>query len=174
MTILRRGLKLLPLLILLALPLFYGCSDSDKTSKASAPRSAPEFTLEDVAGNMVSLSELKGKVVLLDFWATWCPPCRESIPHLAKTYNHYKDQGLEVVGVSLDTNIDDLKDYVISKKIPYKVVIGNQQVKVAYGVSSIPRMFLVDRNGVISADYLGFSSSIGDEMEAKIETLLAQ
>jgi peroxiredoxin len=164
------------LIVLFVLPLLSGCSDSSDTApvKTSSARTAAEFSLKDIDGNDTTLSQLEGKVVLIDFWATWCPPCRDSIPHLSDAYERYKDRGFEVVGVSLDTNMKDLADFIKKKKLKYKVVVGNQSTKVAYGVSSIPRMFIVDRKGIIQGDFLGFSKSIGDEMDAKIEKLLAE
>ena len=133
------------------------------------------FNLPSAAENtMVDSKQFEGKVLVVTFFATWCPPCRDSIPHLSQSYKRYAAQGLEVIGVSLDTNFEDLKSYVADKKIPYTVVVGNQQTKLDYAVSSIPRMFIVDREGIIRADYLGFSTSIGAEMDEKIEALLAQ
>lgn len=143
-------------------------------TKVAGNPDAPNFRLEDQDGNFVQLSDFAGKVVIVNFWATWCPPCRESVPHLMQTYRKYKDRGFEVVGISLDTNFDDLKSYAEDKNLSYKIVVGNQQTKVDYGVSSIPRMFIIDKEGIIRGDFLGFSKGIGDEMAEKIETLLTQ
>jgi len=120
--------------------------------------SAPEFTLTDISGKSVNLSDFKGKVVILDFWATWCGPCKMEIPHFIDLYKEYKEHGLEIVGVALDRQgIAKVVPFVESKGIEYVSLIGNQQVVGLYGgVRSIPTTFVIDREGRIVSKHIGY------------------
>ncbi len=119
---------------------------------------APDFTLPDLNGKAFSLSELEGKVVILDFWATWCPPCVVEIPHFIDLYKEYKGQGLEVVGISLDRGgVKVVKSFVEKNEITYPVVIGNQKVAEDYGgIRGIPTTFVIDRQGYIVKKFVGY------------------
>ena len=96
----------LPLVVLLAALLLSsaGCGKKEESvgMKFDVGKPAPEFTLPDLEGNQIELSSMKGKVLILDFWATWCPPCKEEVPHLVSLQSKYRDQGLQIVGLSLD------------------------------------------------------------------------
>lgn len=117
---------------------------------------APEFSLQDINGKTVKLSDHKNKIVILDFWATWCPPCRKGIPDLIKLQKKYKDQ-LVIIGISLDT--DTKKDVVPFAKnygINYPVVYGNQEVVNNYGgIEAIPTSFVIDKKGNIVQNFVG-------------------
>jgi len=113
---------------------------------------APEISLIDKDGNTVTLSSLKGKVVLVDFWASWCGPCKATLPAVVKLYNKFKDQGFDVLGVSLDTDksawLRTAKEY----KLPYTLVNdAGSNAATDYGVYAIPTSFLVDKTGKIIA-----------------------
>ncbi|GAB6283636.1 MAG: hypothetical protein STSR0008_24210 [Ignavibacterium sp.] len=120
---------------------------------------APDFSLVDINGKTVKLSDHKNKVVMLDFWATWCPPCRKGIPDLVKLQKKYKDQ-LVIIGISLDT--DTKKDVVPFAKnygINYPVVYGNQEVVNNYGgIEAIPTSFIIDKKGNIVQSFVGLMS----------------
>ncbi len=147
-------------------------------AQPSKPQEIPElgvaadFTLPKLDGTNLSLKDLKGKVVILDFWATWCPPCRKMIPELQNLYNKYKDQGLEVVGLSLDEGTpDNVKSFVENTKITYPIVLGNREVSKAYGqINAIPTTFIIDKNGVIRDKHIGYQGE--QEMEEIIKPLL--
>src|ERR1700731_1352665 len=130
-----------------------GCSSSLRTSTATASASdrktAPDFTLADASGAPVKLSDYKGKVVLLNFWATWCGPCKIEIPWFIEFNKTYKDQGFAVLGVSLDDDgWKSVKPYLTDKKIDYTVVVGGNEVSKSYGgVDSLPTTFIIDRDG---------------------------
>ena len=141
-----------------------------KPSKDRNP--APDFTLMDVTGKPVKLSDFKGKVVLLNFWATWCGPCKVEIPWFIEFEQKYKDQGLVVLGVSMD---DDgwptVKPYIESAKINYRVVIGTDRVGEMYGgVESLPPTFMLDREGRIANTHIGLISK--REYQDEINQLL--
>ena len=114
-----------------------------KATRIGAP--APNFLLKDPEGNYVSLYyDLDGKYVLLDFWASWCIPCRESIPHLKSLYETYHDKGLEILGISIDSDADDWKKALAEEDTPWMHVIDETKMARIYGVHAVPTFFLVD------------------------------
>jgi cytochrome c biogenesis protein CcmG/thiol:disulfide interchange protein DsbE len=133
-----------------------GCSKGDSGQGLSG--GAPDFTLPAVDGSMVSMSDYKGKVVLVDFWATWCPPCQEMIPILSKLHKRYSKEGLVILGVSLDRDgLGELGTFVHENMIQYKVVMGDNRISNAFGgVSSIPTLYIVDREGRLVRKLTGY------------------
>lgn len=123
-------------------------------------KTAPEFTLKDAEGKAVKLSDYKGKVVLLNFWATWCGPCKVEIPWFMDFEQQYKDRGFAVLGVSMDDDgWDAVKPYITARKINYRVLLGNDTVGGLYGgVDSLPTTFMIDRGGRVAAVHIGLVS----------------
>ena len=143
------------LLALAAITLLFSCSraPSEKVSaKTSSRKSAPDFTLTDADGKQVKLSDYRGKVVLLNFWATWCGPCAIEIPWFEQFEQQYKSKGFEVLGVSMDEDgWKAIKPYVAARKVNYRILLGNDFVTQLYGgVESLPTTFMIDRNGRIA------------------------
>ena len=132
---------------------------------------APDFNLQDLKGKTLSLADLKGKAVILDFWATWCGPCRRGIPDLNAIYKKYKAKGATVVGIALDEGGKDeilkgMKKHKLT--IAYPVLIGNKEVTVKYGgINAIPATFILDKEGNIAASYVGLQEkkTFTDEMD---------
>ena len=155
-----------------------GCS-SPRTVRAQTVKPdkdrkpAPNFTLKDADGKVVQLSDYKGKVVLLDFWATWCGPCKIEIPWFIDLQRRNKDKGFEVLGVSMDDNgWEDVKPFVATFKVNYRVVIGNDETAQNFGgVESLPTTFLIDREGKIAAVHVGLDASKKD-FEDGVQQLL--
>jgi peroxiredoxin len=126
---------------------------------ADAKKAAPEWQLTDVDGRPVKLSDFKGKVVILDFWATWCPPCRAEIPGFVALQSKYADKGFTMIGVSLDQQgASVVKPFMNKFGMNYPVVIGNEKIVADYGgIEAIPTTFVIDRQGNVVAAYQGFT-----------------
>ena len=134
---------------------------------------APDFTLTDIAGQSVSLSSLtlSGKVVLLDFWATWCPPCRQSTPFLQELHEKYASQGLVVLGVNQAESLDTVKTYMNDKQLTYRVVLdSSRSTKTAYQVFGLPTFVVVGADGKILWRSTGLNK---DKLKEAVEQALA-
>jgi cytochrome c biogenesis protein CcmG/thiol:disulfide interchange protein DsbE len=118
---------------------------------------APAFTLKDLAGKTITLDALRGKVVVLNFWATWCPPCRAEIPDFIEFYKENKTKGLEIVGVSVDTNTaSQVPGFVQQNKIPYPVAMFTSKIIDNYGpIDAIPTTFVIDKTGRVRRVQVG-------------------
>ena len=146
----------------------------DKAPLETADNPAPSFTLRDLNGKTVSLSDFKGKVVVLDFWATWCPPCVKEIPHFIELYEQYKDKGFVMVGISVDREgVSVVKSFAGKHRINYPILMTDGQVDKAYGgITAIPTTFVIDRAGNIRQKYVGYRDKA--VFEADIKALLAE
>ena len=128
---------------------------------------APDFTLKDANGQTVKLSDYKGKVILLDFWATWCGPCKIEIPWFIEFEQAYKDKGFSVVGVSMDEEgWSVVKPYIQDRKVNYRILLGTEQVGQLYGgLDSLPTTYLIDRSGRIASVHIGLTEKDGFQNE---------
>ena len=142
--------------------------------QAGSRTAAPNFKLADLSGHSVELASHRGKVVLIDFWATWCPPCRQEIPHFIELYKAYRGKGLEIIGIALDqSGAAVVKPFAQMNGINYPIVIGTPQVEAAYGgIRGIPTTFLVDKKGQIAKKYIGYQDK--EVFEKEIQALLAE
>lgn len=144
-----------------------------KKAKESAP--APGFTLKSFGDQEVTLASLKGKVVLLDFWATWCAPCREAIPHLIRLYKDNEDKGLMVIGMNVDKGEGEVVSrFVKSMEIPYPILFASEEVARSYGVTALPTTILIDREGKIREKIVGFNSGIAKQTTERAKELISE
>ncbi|NWF94134.1 MAG: TlpA family protein disulfide reductase [Syntrophaceae bacterium] len=149
-----------------------GCGKGKK--EPSFP-TVPDFTLKTLDGGEIVLSRLKEKVILLDFWATWCRPCREAIPHLIRLYKNYQKEGLEVIGMNMDRgNLDAVRHFVKSMEIPYPVALAPENMEKSYGVSGLPTTILIDKKGRIREKIVGFTNEISKQMTGRVLDLLSE
>jgi peroxiredoxin len=132
-------------------------------------KSAPDFTLKDSDGRPVQLSEYRGKVVLLNFWATWCGPCRLEIPWFIEFERQHKDQGFAVLGVSMDEEgWSVVKPFMSETGMNYRVLMGDDSIAQLYGgVDSLPTTFIIDRDGRIANVHIGLVSKSSYENDLK-------
>lgn len=136
-------------------------------------RTAPGFSLTDLSGRSFSLSDYRGKVVVLDFWATWCDPCKEEIPHFVEMQSKYASQGLQVLGISMDDDEAPVRRFQQQFQMNYPVAIGNPKLADQYGgILGLPITFVIDREGRIAARHVGATDP--SVIEAEIQKLLAQ
>jgi len=159
MTVKMRPIPFYIFISLILCLLVQGCSQEEEYNK----QSAPNFTLQDLSGKEVSLIQHKGQIVLLDFWATWCAPCRRSIPELVEIQEKYRDQGLVVLGISADdprrVSVKSLLAFKEQYKINYSILRGDNQVRMSYfgnGQMPIPTLFVIDREGRVVDSIVGY------------------
>ncbi len=138
------------------------------------PKPAPDFSLQDVDGTVHHLSDYRGKVVMLNFWATWCPPCRKEIPEFAQLQKDFGAQGIQFVGIALDDEgLAKVKPWLANHPVSYPILLPDPKVTASYGeMSSIPVTFVIDRKGMIRSSFTGWRTDT--VVEAMFKPLLAE
>jgi len=156
----------------MAIAVAFGTYFLERSGSAGSRRSlaretlAPDFSLSQLNGEQLQLSTYRGKVVLLDFWATWCDPCREEIPRFVDLQNKYRSHGLEIIGVSMDDGPEPVRDFCQRFHVNYPVVMGTAKVGELYGgIFGLPIAFLIRRDGRVFAKHVGATDNSVFESE---------
>ena len=131
-----------------------------------------DFTLMDIEGNVVRLKDFKGKVVLLEFWATWCPPCRLSAPELQELHERMEGEDFAIIAIAVEDKLQRVRKFIEEKGITYTVVMDDKGVDDAYGVYSIPTTILLDKEGNVAFTQKGFAPGMYDMLESDIRGLM--
>jgi peroxiredoxin len=152
----------------LAVSLFISCKQEPQQRIAIAK----EFVLDAVDGGTVKMSDYKGKVVLLEFMATWCPPCKLAVPDLIDLNNLFKDKDFVLLSISVEESRSRLKSFIDKYEIPYVMLIDDKNVNAQYGVMTLPTTFLIDRQGNIAIKHIGYMPDFATSFAAEIEELL--
>lgn len=145
----------------------------EPTPDTGSRTAAIDFMLVGIDGANYTLSDQKGRVVIVDFWATWCPPCREEIPHLIKLHETYGEKGVVIWGVGLDEEMK-LRAFADEQAISYPVLVGDQSIGQKYGVQGIPTTFIFDKQNRIAFKHVGFSQGMQAQFIKEIEQLLKE
>lgn len=161
----RRTLKIVAILAVVAI----ACGSGNKAK--SEQTELTDFTLVSLDGEEYTLSSLKGQVVIIDFWATWCPPCRNSIPTFVKLYEKHHERGFTILGIGLDDE-QALIDFNNQMNIPYPIFVGSNDLAKAYGVTGIPKTIFVDKKGNIRKTQVGFAPELESQFDALVDSLL--
>jgi thiol-disulfide isomerase/thioredoxin len=136
---------------------------------------APAIKVVTTSGQSVTLDNYTGYVLVLDFFATWCSPCKESIPFLLGINNKYGKQGLQILGMSVDEDGEKIvRTFTIDRKLTYPVALANENIQSDYSLRSVPTLFLINKKGVVVEKYQGFNAEIGKSLDAAIKRLLME
>lgn len=159
----------LGLVPVLAMALLASCAP---IGKPQVGKPAPDFAVKDVNGKEHKLADYRGKVVLVVFWATWCPPCMQEVPSLKRLQTKYGARGLNILAFSVDSRPEKvLPDFISKNSINYQVLVSSEQAEKAYGgIEGIPTAFLIDREGKLVASYVGYT--VESKFSRDIENLL--
>lgn len=145
---------------------------SNSPLPAGTPSAAPDFVLQDIDGRNVQLADYHGKIVVLNFWATWCQPCRIEIPWFNEIYDQYRNKDVVILGISLDEGgAKDVRPFLRDTPIHYPILLGTEDVAEKYGgIFGIPTTIIIDRKGKIAKKHLGLTDK--EEIENSIKELL--
>ena len=135
---------------------------------------APDFTLATVAGDSLSLASLKGQVVLVDFWATWCGPCIAEMPVLQQLYEDFDGRGVEIVAVSTDITTAKVPAFVDRHGLTFPILLSGLSVQALYRVTALPTLFVVDQRGTIRHVHVGYTPGTETQLIEEVEALLAE
>lgn len=138
---------------------------------------APDFTAKDLNGNSIKLSDLKGKVIILDFWASWCIPCKKSMPYLIELYDSRRADSLIVLGINVDTQLDKIREFqsAINAEITFPVFFDNEaKIPPFYNVESMPTTIVINKEGIIKYKEAGFNTDLKDKLDKTVKDLLAK
>lgn len=136
---------------------------------------APPIKLATTSGQPITLANYRGYVLVMDFFATWCIPCKESIPHMIDLNRKYGRQGLQILGVSVDEGNDrEVRDFIAARRINYPVAIAGDEMQADYGLRSIPTIYVINKRGVVAGKFQGYSDQAAKSIDDMVKRLLAE
>lgn len=135
---------------------------------------APDFSLSDINGNHFNLSSCKGKIVFLDFWATWCPPCRKAIPAIKELHKTLDSNDVIIMGINIEEEQSTIEQFIKDNDIKYSVLLGDDKVCEKYKVTAFPSFFIIDTNGEIIKYYRGYYDGLEKEWKEVINALIKE
>jgi peroxiredoxin len=156
---------------IIALLIVVACTSKNSTQQSIFKER--DFTLQTIDDEEVTLSQFKGNVILIDFWATWCPPCVRAIPSNIRLYNKYHEQGFVILGISNEDKYL-LRQYREENGVPYHILLGTNDVFRAYGVQGIPHMLIIDKKGVVRKTQTGYYPGLEPQIDALVDSLLKE
>ena len=138
-------------------------------SYTAPAKKAPDFSLKSIDGKTVSLSDFRGKTVFLDFWATWCPPCRASIPAVKKLHDkHANAKNVAIIGINVGENKKTVEKFIQANEMHYTTLLSDDSIISQYSINSIPRFVIIDENGNILQVYNGYFQGLEKEWDAAL------
>jgi peroxiredoxin len=167
-------MKCKPLLMALALSLallvlLVACEKKEESAPLKKGGPAPDFALKDMGGELVRLSDLKGKVVLMEFWATWCPPCKMAIPELNELQARHEGSNLAILAISIDENREIVEDFMEENEMSFTVLYDDEGVVENYGVYTIPTTLVIDARGNVVEHHMGYAPGIFEQLLEEVE-----
>lgn len=149
-------MKIALLIILTSVLLISGCAGESESSVAQIGKKAPAFKLQDLDGQSVALGNLRDKPLLLNFWATWCPPCRSEMPYIQQVYDEWSDKGLVVLAINIGESSSKVKEFMQSYSLSFPILLDTtQKVTQIYNIGGIPTTFFIDEEGIIQEKIIG-------------------
>ncbi|SNB47315.1 TlpA disulfide reductase family protein [Geobacter sp. DSM 9736] len=138
-------------------------------------QAAPPIKVVSTSGQQITLANYRGHVLLLDFFATWCTPCSQAIPHLTELNEKYGKQGFQILGMSVDEGDEkSVKSFISARKVNYPVAMASEELQTEYGLRSVPTLYLISKKGIVAEKYMGYSDDTKKAIEAAIKRLLAE
>ena len=157
------------------LPLLLACSMGSALAAVQLSSSAPDFTLRSVGGKNLRLQEQRGQVVLVNFWATWCGPCRQEMPHLNALYDKYRSSGFVLLGVNIDDDPKAAADLATKLGVRFPVLLDtDKRVSKVYDMSAMPATLLIDRDGRVRHIHRGYREGVERTYEEQVRGLLRE
>jgi peroxiredoxin len=168
----NKGLRVILAVMLISVLLIAGCSEESETPEGS--NQAPDFQLNTLDGQTIALSDFRGKVVLLNFWAYWCGPCTFEMPFIQQIYDEWQEAGLVLLAIHIGESAEEAASFVEEYSLTFPVLLDIEgTVATQYGATSIPTTFLIDEDGIVQAVKVGAFSSV-EEIESGLSRFLTK
>ena len=167
----RHNFGNIPLILVLVL-ITLSCGGKTTTPQAKIGARVPELELADLDGTTVKLSDYFGSVILLEFWATWCPDCREVLPHIQTLHDKAKGAGYSVVTVSVDAESETVRTFMKENSYTFQVLFGGTQIREQFAVKAIPTLYIIDKSAVIRASLVEYGEKGSEEVDRFVRQLI--